>query len=63
MKGDLVNGGADVFAAKNDVVYQDSEVTSSLRMLGLLVQYMTSDGHQISPIMCFSYMIHLICLY
>ena len=46
---DLADGGADELAAEHDVIEQDSEVTTRLGELALLVQHMPCNGHEVRP--------------
>lgn len=53
----LIDSRAHKLAAKNNMTEQDGEVSSWLRVLGLLVQHEPSHGHQVSTV-SISFMIH-----
>lgn len=46
-KVNLVDGSADELAAEDDVREEDGEVALRLRVLGLFVQHVPGDGHEV----------------
>jgi len=46
---DLADRGADEFATEHDIVEENGKITTRLRKFALLIQNVSSNGHQISP--------------